>query len=111
MTTFNSQVQTKSSPSSIEEVVSIPRQSVPCAMFVTGLGGTDEVFLQMYVGTDADGLGTSSNWVTVRSGASDVSFTADDNQYVIESPGTYRLKSTVTMTSTTDLRLGIMELK
>lgn len=108
MVAVNSSVRSYSSPSSVSAEISVGHDMIPCSMFFAGLGGTDTVDLQMFVGTDTDDSGTEALWVTLRSNGADVQFSADDNQYVIESPGFYRFKSTATLTGTTSAASGIL---
>lgn len=109
MVQVNSSVATYgSSPSNITHEIPLRPNQVPCAVFATGLGTGDTLKLQMFVGNDYADRGTESNWVTVVSGASDVNLTEDDNQYLVESPGLYRLKNTTTLTATTTAVVGAL---
>jgi hypothetical protein len=108
MVSVNSNVVTYSSPSSVDTEMLVAPNLIPCALFFTGLAGTDAVKLQMFVGDDTDDAGTESLWVTLKSNGAEVEFDANDNQFVIESAGYYRLKSTTTLTSTTTAVSGIL---
>lgn len=108
MVAVNSSVRVYTSPSSVSSEISVGYDMIPCSMFFAGLGGTDAVDLQMFVGTDTDDASSGALWVTLRSNGADVQFSADDNQYVIESPGFYRFKSTATLTGTTSAASGIL---
>jgi hypothetical protein len=109
MVQVNSTVTTYgSSPANISHEIQLQDSMLPCAVFATGLGTGDTLKLQMFVGTDYADRATDSLWVTVRSGASDVGFTTDDNQYQIECPGLYRLKNTATLTATTTAVVGVL---
>lgn len=109
MPIVNSSVATYgSSPANISHEIPLRSGMIPCAVFATGLGTGDTLKLQMFVGNDYDDRSTESLWVTVTSGASDVNFTEDDNQYLVESPGLYRLKNTSTLTNTTTAVVGAM---